>query len=58
MASWDSSSDESDVRVIPDPDERFELRIAEEEKDKSELWKLYKSGAEAGWRILMKFWMH
>jgi hypothetical protein len=48
MSSWDSSSDESDVRVLPDPDERFELRIAEEEKEKSELWKLYQSGAEAG----------
>jgi hypothetical protein len=48
MASWYSSSDESDGRVIPDPDERFELRLAEVEKEKGELWNLYKSGAEAG----------
>jgi hypothetical protein len=48
MASWSSSSDESDFCVIPDPDESFELRLAEVEKGKSELWTLYKSGAEAG----------
>jgi hypothetical protein len=48
MASWSSSSDESDFCVIPDPDESFELRLAEVEKGKSELWILYKSGAEAG----------
>jgi hypothetical protein len=48
MASWYSSSDESDFCVIPDPDESFELRLAEVETGKNELWTLYKSGAEAG----------
>jgi hypothetical protein len=48
MASWNSSSDESDVRVIADPDERFETRLAEADKEKNEVWHLYRSGAEAG----------
>jgi hypothetical protein len=48
MASWYSSSEESDDRVVSDPDERFEARLAEVEKDKNELWNLYKSGSEAG----------
>jgi hypothetical protein len=48
MASWYSSSDDSDVCGKPDPDESFELRLAEVEKGKNELWTLYKSGAEAG----------
>jgi hypothetical protein len=48
MASWYSSSEESDDRVVADPDERFETRLAEVEKEKSELWNLYKSGSEAG----------
>jgi hypothetical protein len=43
-----SSSEESDVWVLPDPDERFERRLAEEEDGKNELWKLYTSGAEVG----------
>jgi hypothetical protein len=43
-----SSSEESDVWVLPDPDERFERRLAEEEDGKNELWKLYTSGAEFG----------
>jgi hypothetical protein len=42
------SSDESDVWVVPDPDARFEQRLAEEENGKNELWRLYTSGAETG----------
>jgi hypothetical protein len=47
MADY-SSSDESDVWVVPDPDERFENHLAEEEAGKNELWALYTSGAETG----------
>jgi hypothetical protein len=43
-----SSSEESDVCVLPDPTEKFERRLAEEEDGKNELWRLYTSGAEAG----------
>jgi hypothetical protein len=43
-----SSSEESDVWVSPDPDERFERRLAEEEERKNELWTFYTSGAEFG----------
>jgi hypothetical protein len=48
MAAGYSSSDESDVWVVPDPDARFELRLSEAEKGKNELWTLYNSGAETG----------
>jgi hypothetical protein len=47
MAQY-SSSEESDVCVLPDPTEKFERRLAEEEDGKNELWRLYTSGAEVG----------
>jgi hypothetical protein len=57
MASWYSSSDESASRVIPDPDESFELRLAEVEKEKVNYGICISQVPKRVWRILIKFWM-
>jgi hypothetical protein len=52
MASWYSSSEESDDRVVSDPDERFEARLAEVEKEKTNYGICISPELKRVWHIL------